>query len=206
MMANKSLSSLTGAAFCVVCVCLTPLPCCLHWFEQTQWFCTSCEKQIAVRVRDGEIRVFPTPEESLVPSQYATAPGVQQNPAALGGEVQQPQQQVGTASEPVMTPSPPQHHPPTLAPPEHSPVSTPPPQVQYDPIPSPPALEQRPATPRIQLENAEPIPASQGPEPSSQPPDGPRAPLAGAQTEQGHQPAAVVSEGDRPPGAPPLKF
>lgn len=196
----------------MVCVCLTPLPCCLHWFEQTQWFCTSCEKQIAVRVRDGEIRVSPTPEEALVPSQYATVPDVQQTPAVLGGEVlqqqqqEQPQQQVGTVPGPVMTPSPPRHQSPTLAPPEHSPVSTPPPQVQYDPIPNPPALEQRPATPRIQVETAPPIPASQGPEPSSHLPDGPRQPLAGAQAEQGQQLAAVVSEGDRAPGAPPLKF
>lgn len=88
--------SLTGALLCLVCICLAPLPCCLHWFEQTNWYCTGCGKQVATRNPESPVHVLPPPHALSVPSQYAAQgqqPPPQVNPQAGSPPPQgQPQQ------------------------------------------------------------------------------------------------------------------
>ncbi|OAR00863.1 hypothetical protein LLEC1_02733 [Akanthomyces lecanii] len=59
---------IVGAVLCLVCVCLTCLPCMLHWFEDTEWHCSHCKKKVAIRQNEGAIQVLaPT---QVVYSQY----------------------------------------------------------------------------------------------------------------------------------------
>ncbi|KAI9172532.1 hypothetical protein HJFPF1_02036 [Paramyrothecium foliicola] len=64
----------TGALLCLVCICLAPLPCMLHWFEETQWFCTSCKSMVAMQRHDAPIQVNAAPEQKHVQSQYPQVP------------------------------------------------------------------------------------------------------------------------------------
>lgn len=65
---------LAGTALCLACCPLLALPYCLHWFERREWFCSSCNSQIAVRIQDGELKLLPvTAEPTQVPSRYAAA-------------------------------------------------------------------------------------------------------------------------------------
>jgi hypothetical protein len=60
-----------GTVLCLLCICLAPLPCMLHWFEETQWFCTNCKNMVATKGgKDTPIQVTPTPEQRVAPSQY----------------------------------------------------------------------------------------------------------------------------------------
>ncbi|KAG9251777.1 uncharacterized protein F5Z01DRAFT_266098 [Emericellopsis atlantica] len=77
---GEGMQFLTGALLCLVCICLAPLPCCLHWFEQTNWYCDKCGKQIATRTPESPVHVLPPPHALSVPSQY----GGQQPPHGQG--------------------------------------------------------------------------------------------------------------------------
>lgn len=71
---GEGMQFLTGALLCLVCICLAPLPCCLHWFEQTNWYCDKCGKQIATRTPESPVHVLPPPHALSVPSQYGPGP------------------------------------------------------------------------------------------------------------------------------------
>lgn len=188
---GKFFQCLTGTVFCIVCVCLTPLPCCLHWFEQAQWFCSSCEKQIAVRVRDAEIKVFPAPEGAQASTNEAAADRTQRNVVSAAGQRQNGQH------TPIVTPPPQQQQwpPPITTYSRHSPDAITPPQVQHDHISHASPQEQPFAASQIQTEEEltpTPAPTASG-----------QAPL---QRHHQQQAASSASEGERPPGAMPIKF
>ena len=92
--------SVTGAVLCFICICLTPLPCILHWFEQTNWYCEQCGKQIATRTPNSQIYVIPPPEVASQPSQYATQPGQGPPPPHMN-----PQSPATPGSGPVSPPA-----------------------------------------------------------------------------------------------------
>ncbi|KAF4120942.1 LITAF-like zinc ribbon domain [Geosmithia morbida] len=68
---GEGMQFLTGAILCLVCICLAPLPCCLHWFEETSWFCTECNQKIAHKTYDAPVQVVVPPGAAAVPSAYA---------------------------------------------------------------------------------------------------------------------------------------
>jgi len=70
--------SILGAVLCLVCICLTCVPCCAGWFERTNISCARCNKLVAVIPYDGPIRVMPTVEQTLQPTQHATHPKAQE--------------------------------------------------------------------------------------------------------------------------------
>ncbi|ATY62271.1 LPS-induced tumor necrosis factor alpha factor [Cordyceps militaris] len=80
-----SMQFIVGGVLCLVCICLTCLPCMLHWFEDTDWFCSECNNKIAMRRNEGAIQVLgPT---QVVASQYGQEQQMQ-NPQQ---QQQQPQ-------------------------------------------------------------------------------------------------------------------
>ncbi|KFA69773.1 hypothetical protein S40285_10365 [Stachybotrys chlorohalonatus IBT 40285] len=111
---GQPMQFVTGALLCLVCICLAPLPCMLHWFEETQWYCTGCSKMVATRPHDSPIIVCATSDQMYTHSQYQN-----QMPNPDQNQQQYQQQQY------------PQPSPPPAA---HVSVQpTPPPQLQpYD--------------------------------------------------------------------------
>ncbi|KAG9242184.1 hypothetical protein BJ878DRAFT_184669 [Calycina marina] len=65
-----------GALLCLVCICLAPLPCCLHWFEETNISCSNCKRQLANMDSEGNTHVTPL-GPALQPSQFASQAPVQ---------------------------------------------------------------------------------------------------------------------------------
>uniref|UniRef100_A0A0B7KG97 LITAF domain-containing protein n=1 Tax=Bionectria ochroleuca TaxID=29856 RepID=A0A0B7KG97_BIOOC len=66
-----SMQIVVGAVLCLFCVCLTCLPCILHWCENTEYYCTNCNQKLALRTYDGAMQVFspPQPSRAAQPSQ-----------------------------------------------------------------------------------------------------------------------------------------
>ncbi|KAK0707920.1 hypothetical protein B0H67DRAFT_324628 [Lasiosphaeris hirsuta] len=58
---------LVGILLCILCIFLACLPCCAGWFEETNFFCSKCNKMVAKRDDHGRIQVFGP--QVLVPSQ-----------------------------------------------------------------------------------------------------------------------------------------
>ncbi|KAH7322704.1 hypothetical protein B0I35DRAFT_407154 [Stachybotrys elegans] len=91
---------LTGTLLCLVCICLAPLPCMLHWFEETQWFCTGCNKVVATKRHDMPVQPVATYEEQHTDSRFQAPQQPQQpQPAHLQG--QQPAFAPAAASSPA---------------------------------------------------------------------------------------------------------
>ncbi|GJC77581.1 hypothetical protein ColLi_00419 [Colletotrichum liriopes] len=63
-------SRLAGALCCLLCVCLTCVPCLAGWCEDTHYSCSNCHKKVATRPYDGPIEVFGPQPHGVVPSQY----------------------------------------------------------------------------------------------------------------------------------------
>ncbi|KAL0939645.1 uncharacterized protein CTRU02_206255 [Colletotrichum truncatum] len=79
---GTSMQILAGALCCLVCVCLTCVPCLAGWCEDTHFSCSNCRQRVATRPHDGPIQVFGPqgPIYPMVPSQYEpVAPPVAQN-------------------------------------------------------------------------------------------------------------------------------
>jgi hypothetical protein len=62
---------LVGGLLCLFTICLTPLPCLLHWFEETEWFCASCKARVATQVYGGDVIPVPPPRSRFVNSRYS---------------------------------------------------------------------------------------------------------------------------------------
>ncbi|KAK3901833.1 hypothetical protein C8A05DRAFT_34493 [Staphylotrichum tortipilum] len=60
---------IAGIVCCLFCVCLACVPCLAHWFEETYYYCSRCNKQVAKRNEDGHITVIVP--ETVVPSKFA---------------------------------------------------------------------------------------------------------------------------------------
>ncbi|KZL80456.1 litaf-like zinc ribbon domain protein, partial [Colletotrichum incanum] len=74
-MANTSkegtgMQVLAGALCCLLCVCLTCVPCLAGWCEDTHYSCSNCHKKVATRPYDGPIEVFGPQPHAVVPSRY----------------------------------------------------------------------------------------------------------------------------------------
>ncbi len=63
------LPRVAGVACCLLCVCLACVPCLTHWFEETNYFCSQCNKKVAKRSDSGVMVVYGP--EAVVPSKYA---------------------------------------------------------------------------------------------------------------------------------------
>ena len=63
------LPRVAGVACCLLCVCLACVPCLAHWFEETNYFCSQCNKKVAKRSDSGVMVVYGP--EAVVPSKYA---------------------------------------------------------------------------------------------------------------------------------------
>ncbi|OAA55132.1 LPS-induced tumor necrosis factor alpha factor [Cordyceps fumosorosea ARSEF 2679] len=93
-----SMQFVVGAVLCLVCICLTCLPCMLHWFEDTDWFCSKCNTKVATRKNEGAIEVLGPPQ--LVYSQYGH--GAPMNGPQQQQQHQQPQPAPGQqAQQPI---------------------------------------------------------------------------------------------------------
>ncbi|KAK1505126.1 hypothetical protein CABS01_08904 [Colletotrichum abscissum] len=84
---GTAMQMVAGALCCLLCICLTCVPCIAGWCEDMHYTCSNCKNKVATRPYDGTIQVFsPQPGGGLVPSQYApVAPPVaekQQTPGA----------------------------------------------------------------------------------------------------------------------------
>ncbi|KAK4912317.1 hypothetical protein LTR49_019225 [Elasticomyces elasticus] len=79
---HSNMTYIKGVAlgfFC--CLCLACLPCCLDWDQDLNYYCGSCNKQLAHKPYNGPVSVLSTPEEALVPTQYGQD-SVMHQPAA----------------------------------------------------------------------------------------------------------------------------
>ena len=61
-------NSVAGVLCCFLCVCLACVPCIAGWFEDTNYFCSACNKKVASRPDKGGIEVYGPPQ--VVPSQF----------------------------------------------------------------------------------------------------------------------------------------
>lgn len=130
---DSSMTMVAGGLLCLVCICLTCLPCMLGWCQNIDHYCSACGKQLTHKPHDGIVQVTEAAKEAQnrmgladgqqrgpapgqVPSQYCPPPPQQQ--PAMTGEYgsQQQQQQYGQAPYPQQGPeiqvqSPPQSPP-----------------------------------------------------------------------------------------------
>ncbi|KAF4827284.1 hypothetical protein CGCTS75_v008367 [Colletotrichum tropicale] len=69
---GTGMQMLAGALCCLLCVCLTCVPCIAGWCEDTHYSCGNCHKRVATRPYDGPIQVFGPNGQMfpMVPSQY----------------------------------------------------------------------------------------------------------------------------------------
>ncbi|EQB59212.1 hypothetical protein CGLO_00429 [Colletotrichum gloeosporioides Cg-14] len=69
---GTGMQMLAGALCCLLCVCLTCVPCIAGWYEDTHYSCGNCHKRVATRPYDGPIQVFGPHGQMfpMVPSQY----------------------------------------------------------------------------------------------------------------------------------------
>ncbi|KAI9898103.1 hypothetical protein N3K66_006463 [Trichothecium roseum] len=112
---GAGLQFLTGAVLCLVCICLAPLPCCLNWFEETHWYCSNCNKQVAHRVGDHPLQPTAPPQAHSQPTQYAT--GV---PPEAQAQHQAQAQHTQQSSQPATSPVSPDYQPPVSPPLGHT--------------------------------------------------------------------------------------
>ncbi|KAJ2976331.1 hypothetical protein NQ176_g5016 [Zarea fungicola] len=73
---GSSMQIIVGALFCLVCVCLTCVPCLAGWFEDMEYRCSQCKNMVARRRHDGPLELLGP--QVAVYSQYAHQP--QMNP------------------------------------------------------------------------------------------------------------------------------
>ncbi|KAM3446110.1 hypothetical protein MY3296_009979, partial [Beauveria thailandica] len=111
---GSSMQILVGALFCLVCVCLTCVPCLAGWFEDVEYRCSQCKNMVARRRHDGALEVLVP--QTPVHSQYAQQP--QMNVQAQQYEMQpqnpqpqNPQQQNQQQHLPVQEIQPASHQP-----------------------------------------------------------------------------------------------
>ncbi|KAI9690618.1 MAG: hypothetical protein M1820_009975 [Bogoriella megaspora] len=64
---------LTGALCCLLCICLTPIPCMLGWFEDVDHYCTGCGQKVTTRPYDGPVVVLQPTGNEVVRSQHANS-------------------------------------------------------------------------------------------------------------------------------------
>ncbi|OAA81382.1 LPS-induced tumor necrosis factor alpha factor [Akanthomyces lecanii RCEF 1005] len=84
---GSSMQILVGALFCLVCVCLTCVPCLAHWFEDAEYRCNQCKNMVARRRHDGPMEVLGP--QAAVYSQYGQQPQMNaQGQQAQGAPVQ----------------------------------------------------------------------------------------------------------------------
>ncbi|KAK2736255.1 hypothetical protein CKAH01_18923 [Colletotrichum kahawae] len=69
---GTGMQMLAGALCCLLCVCLTCVPCIAGWCEDTHYSCGNCHKRVATRPYDGPVQVFGPHGQMfpMVPSQY----------------------------------------------------------------------------------------------------------------------------------------
>ncbi|KAG7285694.1 hypothetical protein NEMBOFW57_007987 [Staphylotrichum longicolle] len=65
---GTSMQIVAGVLCCLLCVCLTCVPCLAHWFEETTYFCSQCNNKVAMRSENGQISVYGP--AAAVPSKY----------------------------------------------------------------------------------------------------------------------------------------
>ncbi|KAK4187728.1 hypothetical protein QBC35DRAFT_221251 [Podospora australis] len=55
---GTAMQVVTGVLCCLLCVCLACVPCLAHWFENTEYYCATCNKKLAEETDDGHYSVF----------------------------------------------------------------------------------------------------------------------------------------------------
>jgi len=92
------MTMVAGGLLCLVCICLTCLPCMLGWCQNIDHFCSSCGKQLTHKPHDGTVQITEAAKEAQamnggmqmgpapgqMPSQYAVP-----QPSPYGQEQQQ---------------------------------------------------------------------------------------------------------------------
>ncbi|KAH0419735.1 hypothetical protein CcaCcLH18_14307 [Colletotrichum camelliae] len=79
---GTSMQMVAGILCCLLCVCLTCVPCIAGWCEDVHYACSSCHKRVATRPYNGTIQTFGPQSYAPIPSQYAsTAPPVAEKQA-----------------------------------------------------------------------------------------------------------------------------
>ncbi|KAH9903980.1 hypothetical protein F4778DRAFT_733492 [Xylariomycetidae sp. FL2044] len=69
---GTSMQVVAGVLCCLLCVCLTCVPCLAGWFEETYINCSHCHRTVAMIPSDGgPVRVMPTNTQTQQPSKYA---------------------------------------------------------------------------------------------------------------------------------------
>ncbi|KAM3502598.1 hypothetical protein MY10362_004752 [Beauveria mimosiformis] len=88
---GSSMQILVGALFCLVCVCLTCVPCLAGWFEDVEYRCSQCKNMVARRRHDGALEVLVP--QTPVHSQYAQQPQMNVQAQQYEMQPQNPQPQ-----------------------------------------------------------------------------------------------------------------
>ncbi|KAK2755648.1 hypothetical protein CKAH01_17317 [Colletotrichum kahawae] len=55
---GTSMQTVAGVLCCLLCVCLTCVPCIAGWCEDTDYTCSNCHSRVATRPYNGEIQTF----------------------------------------------------------------------------------------------------------------------------------------------------
>ena len=130
---DSSMTMVAGGLLCLVCICLTCLPCMLGWCQNVDHYCSACGKQLTHKPHDGIVQLTEAAKEAQnrmglaagqqrgpapgqVPSQYGPPP---QMPQGEYGGQQQQQQYTGQShmqqAPEIQVQSPPQSPPPAHA-------------------------------------------------------------------------------------------
>ena len=62
---------LMGVVCCLICICAACLPCLCGWFQETDHYCSKCNKKVTHKPHDGPVQVMQGQTAHMVPSQYA---------------------------------------------------------------------------------------------------------------------------------------
>lgn len=76
---DSSMTMIAGGLLCLVCICLTCLPCMLGWCQNVDHFCSKCGKQLTHKPHDGTTQITEAAREAQ--NRLGLAGGQQRGPA-----------------------------------------------------------------------------------------------------------------------------
>lgn len=76
---DSSMTMVAGGLLCLVCICLTCLPCMLGWCQNVDHYCSACGKQLTHKPHDGIVQVTEAAKEAQ--NRMGLADGQQRGPA-----------------------------------------------------------------------------------------------------------------------------